>query len=181
MVLLLLTVAVAADPVWVWGDLHAHSGWSFDGCEDPDAACAPLGETPAADFYAVAAEMDLDFAALTDHAEADLYLPEGEGGPELDVWEGQAAVVQAADGGPVLPLLGYEWTAFRDDERRGHGRGSHRTVLLGEADPCVARRISGFQLPDGERLVDGSSALYLQEQEVSADNVRQLWDALDAR
>ena len=31
-----------------WGDLHAHSGLSQDGCEDPDALCLPDETLPGA-------------------------------------------------------------------------------------------------------------------------------------
>ena len=48
-----------ADLVWVWGDLHAHSNWSYDGCEDPAALCAARGEAPAADFFQAADEEEM--------------------------------------------------------------------------------------------------------------------------
>lgn len=164
---------------WVWGDLHAHSGYSFDGCEDPEADCGPLGETPAEGFFEAAVASDLDFAALTDHAEADRLLPDGEGGAELDVWDGQRAAVAAAQGGAVLGVLGFEWTAFRDDERRGHPRGSHRTVLLSDPEACAALRVPGYQFDGGSYARDRGEALYVQDAEEVADRPSELWEALD--
>lgn len=172
----------AAPPAgrWVWGDLHAHSDLSYDGCEDDQALCAPRGELPAEDFYATAAAEGLDFAALTDHAEADTLEPEGEGGPQVDLWARQAEVVQQAESGPVLPILGYEWTGFRDDERRGHPLGSHRTVLLSGDEACAALRVPGFQLSGGQRVAPDGEAVYVGTSTAPVEEVAQLWDALDA-
>lgn len=179
---LLAAPARAADPPsgrWVWGDLHAHSGWSYDGCEDAEAGCAPRGALPGEDFFENAAAAGLDFAALTDHAEADRWGPEGEEGALWDIWEEQAAVVQRARGGPVLPILGYEWTAFREDQLDGHRRGSHRTVLLGSDDACVPRRISGFFLRADPYLGPDGLTVFLQEDEEVMDEAPELWEALD--
>lgn len=164
---------------WVWGDLHAHSGWSHDGCEDAEADCAPRATTPAEDFFAEAEAADLDFAALTDHAEAGSWLPEGEGGPSYEVWSGQAGAVEAARGGVVLPVLGYEWTAYRDDEKRGHPRGTHRTVLLGSAEPCDARRVPGFVYADLVHTGSDGRATWTQSEVEPVDRVADLWEALD--
>ncbi len=181
--LLCLLLARADDPPegrWVWGDLHAHSGWSYDGCEDEGALCAPRGALPGEDFFEEAAASTLDFAALTDHAEAGSWGPEGADGPLWDVWDEQAAVVQRAEGGPVLPLLGYEWTAFREDEHRGHARGTHRTVILAEDDACVPRRISGFLFDGGAQTAPDGLSVYLQSEAEPVDTVSDLWEALDA-
>lgn len=179
MVELWLGLALAApEGRWVWGDPHAHSAWSFDGCEDPESDCASREATPAADFFEQAAQAGLDFAALTDHAEADRLFPDGEAGEALDVWDGQRAAVQGAAG--VLPILGYEWTAFRDDEKRGHPRGSHRTVLLADPEACAAYRVPGFQFDGGTYVRTYGDARYVQDTEEVADQVSELWDALDA-
>ena len=178
---LLSSPAGAAEPVgrWVWGDTHAHSGWSFDGCEDPDQLCASRGATPASDFFAVALENGLDFAALTDHAEAGAWSPDGADGDAFEIWQGQAA-----EGAGVLPILGYEWTGRRDDEKRGHPRGSHRTVLLdnpssaGDAS-CEAARIAGFVLDGGARTGPDGIALYTGVEEDPVEQVSDLWRALD--
>ncbi len=180
---LLALSARAAEPPegrWVWGDPHAHSGWSYDGCEDEAALCAPRGEEPATDFFVEAEASGLDFAALSDHAEADAWAPDGADGERWEVWEEQAAAVRATQGGAVLPLLGYEWTAFRSPTRTGASRGSHRTVLLGDDDPCVARRVSGFLFDEGEVIAPDGLAVYLQTDGEYAEEVGELWDALDA-
>ncbi|RME25723.1 MAG: DUF3604 domain-containing protein, partial [Deltaproteobacteria bacterium] len=175
--------AGAVDPeglVLAWGDLHAHSAWSFDGCEHPDARCTHDADGPAAGFYDAAAAAGLDFAALTDHAEATTYAwgPDelhAEGG-EADVWSGQQAMVRAAEGGPVLPVLGYEWTANADDST-GDGPGTHRTVLLGGLSACDAWRVAGQRFPGGEHRPERGDRVYLQDDVV----VEGLLSALHAR
>lgn len=165
---------------WAWGDLHAHSAWSYDGCEEPRLDCAARPGGAASDFFDNAAESALDFAALTDHAEADWYLPDGAGGERLAVWEGQQEVVRGALDGPVLPLIGYEWTAFRGDTVDGRPRGSHRTVLLSEVEACEALRVPGYALPDGERDQEHGAALYQQDEVEPAVTGAELWAALEA-
>lgn len=172
--------SVEEGSTWVWGDLHAHSGWSYDGCEQPDANCTPRGETPAADFFEQAEDADLDFAALTDHAEADSLSLDGEGGPALDIWDGQAAVVSAARGGPVLPILGYEWTAYDSAVREGHSRGSHRTVLLSDPSACVAWRVPGSALRAASENRPEGAPDFSQRADASISNrAAQLAQALD--
>jgi hypothetical protein len=181
--LLLPALATADEPPsgrWVWGDPHAHSGLSYDGCEDDEALCAPRGALPGEDVFDQAADNALDFAALTDHAEADTFEPEGQGGAQVDIWARQAELVQQAEGGPVLPILGYEWTGFRDEDRRGHPLGSHRTVLLASDEACAARRVPGFQLSGGQRLAPDGVALYVGTSTAPVEEVSKLWDALDA-
>lgn len=117
-----------------WGDLHAHSGLSFDGCEDPDNLCVAAGATPAEDFFVHAADHGLAFAALTDHAEFVRYQRPADG-VDLDIWDTARARVAAADGGPVIPILGYEWTTTGPD--------GHRTVLLEDPSACAAFRVGG--------------------------------------
>ena len=76
------------DDQWLWGDLHAHSNLSMDGCEDVDQNCSERGSTPAEDFFDQARSHALDFAALTDHAEYVTYRPDGAGTePMYHVWE----------------------------------------------------------------------------------------------
>jgi hypothetical protein len=117
-----------------WGDLHSHSNLSFDGCEDPDDHCLPRGESPGLDLFLQAEEQGLDFAALTDHADHQSWT-DLEQDLRLDTWEESLRLAQQAEGGPVLPILGYEWTGgyeHLDVERAG----GHRTVLFEELDPC---------------------------------------------
>jgi hypothetical protein len=55
------------------------------------------------------------------------------------VWSRSADQVEAAEGG-VLPLLGYEWTAYQPLRADGRGKGSHRTVLFNQPTRCEAVR-----------------------------------------
>jgi hypothetical protein len=127
-----------------WGDLHAHSGLSQDGCEDPDAMCLPDETLPGARFFDNAAANGLAFAAITDHAEFVTYARPADG-VSIDIWDTTRAWVQAAEGGPVIPILGYEWTA----DGTGPGEdGVHRTVLLEDPAACAAYRIRGYAQPD---------------------------------
>lgn len=127
-----------------WGDLHSHSGLSQDGCEDPDALCLPDATLPGEAFFENAATNGLAFAALTDHAEFVTYRRPADG-VELDIWERTKALIAAAEDGPVIPILGYEWTAdgVEDDQV-----GVHRTVLLEDPAACAAFRIPGYEQPD---------------------------------
>lgn len=139
-----LDTATPAPLSVAWGDLHAHSGLSQDGCEDPDALCLSDGDLPGEAFFDNAEANGLAFAALTDHAEFVTYRRPADG-VELDTWERSQALVAAAEGGPVIPILGYEWTADGVDEDQV---GVHRTVLLEDPLACSAFRVPGYPQPD---------------------------------
>lgn len=166
-----------------WGDLHAHSAWSYDGCEEPDQLCTHSSTLPAEAFFAAAAEAGLDFAALTDHAEADLYTWQADalheqGGAEA-VWEGQQAAVLAAEGGPVLPVLGFEWTALQGPEE--DAPGGHRTVLLEDPAACAAYRVAGRSLPDEGWVPDQGERRFDQDPDRVVETLpAALWASLDA-
>ena len=128
-----------------WGDLHAHSGLSGDGCEDPTRQCAPRNPLPGQDFFLNAADVGLDFAAITDHAEYDGWTSL-ESGATLDIWSETLALVDAALPGPTIPLVGYEWTASSND--KGERTGAHRTVVLEDPAPCTAWRVPGAVVSD---------------------------------
>ena len=51
---------------------------------------------------------------------------------------GQQDLVQQAQGTAMIPLLGYEWTAFREGRQGTHLEGTHRTVLLSDPSACAA-------------------------------------------
>ena len=168
-------------PDWelYWGDLHVHSGWSYDSCEDPDAGCAARGNTPAEDLAERIEQADLDFIALTDHAEADFYLPDGEGGAEFPVWEGQAESVLNAQVGGAVVLLGYEWTGFGKPSE-GRARGSHRTVILSDPTACEDYRVGGWILDGGISDQELGPAIYRQERtHAVVETPIELWAALD--
>lgn len=167
---------------WHWGDLHAHSAWSFDGCENPELDCIHDAAGPASAFFERAEAVGLDFAALTDHAEPDLYRYAADElhptGATLDIWQGQQLSVVQAEGGPVLPLLGYEWTA-NHNAGNTDGPGTHRTVLLGADRACPAYRVAGRSLPPDGHLPEVGERAFLQEDRPILPSPYSLWQALD--
>jgi len=118
-----------------WGDLHSHTNLSFDGCEDPDNLCSCSGDSPGETAFAVAEENGLDFVAMTDHAEFETYIRD-ETGLTLDIHAETLAMAAQAEGGPVLPIVGYEWTGGYTDDTTGEVLGGHRTVLFESLTPC---------------------------------------------
>lgn len=123
----------------LWGDLHTHSNLSGDACEDRGNSCLPWGETPGDQMLPVAEELGLDFLALTDHAEHQTYHRLDQG-YDLDSQEQTVSMAAAADGGPVIPIVGFEWTGTYDayDSATGavNEAGGHRTVIFDELHPC---------------------------------------------
>jgi hypothetical protein len=123
----------------LWGDVHSHTNLSYDACEDPEHQCRPVGDRPGSELFAVAEEVGLDFVALTDHAEFDQYTSL-EHDYALDIHEETLRMVAEADGGPVIPLVGFEWTGvynYYDEEQRGLvNGGGHRTVIFDGVEPC---------------------------------------------
>lgn len=126
-----------------WGDLHAHSGLSPDGCENPAALCLPDATLPGENFFGNAAANGLSFAAITDHAEFVRYERPVDG-VVLDIWDRTHELIAAAEGGPVIPILGYEWTASGS---RSDQAGVHRTVLIEDPSACEAFRVPGYPQP----------------------------------
>jgi len=128
--------------VW-WGDLHAHTNLSYDGCEDPDNGCSDREGAAASTFFAEAQANSLDFAAMTDHAEYVTYYPTGSTtDPGTDIWSEQQRLVQEAGSMPsFVPILGYEWTY---DNKTGDNTwdGGHKTVIFAEDAICGDYRIA---------------------------------------
>ncbi len=124
----------------LWGDLHAHTNLSGDACEDYDNSCLPWGEAPGSEIFAAAEEAGLDFLALTDHAEHSIY-ERIDLGTELDSWEWTLHLAAEAEGGPVIPIVGFEWTGMYDiyDDEQGTTRpgGGHRTIVFDGLEPCA--------------------------------------------
>ncbi len=159
----MLPVEQASVPVvslgrqYLWGDLHAHTDLSHDGCSDPDDGCVAGGASPAAGAFDGAIEDGLDFAAITDHAEWMTW-QDVDGLYTVDIWDrGQELVAAAeaaaeADGSGFIPLLGYEWTngsshALPADEG-GYWPGGHRNVVFEDLAVCADARIAGSPSPD---------------------------------
>jgi len=162
----------------MWGDLHAHSNLSHDGCEVVDEDCADRGSVAAEDFFERARDADLDFTALTDHAEYASYHADGDPTSEgVDIWTEQQQRVQEAEADDFVPLLGYEWTLAKDHELddQGHWEGGHKTVVLGETAACDDYRVpaphlefdyakgagtTGVSVPREDEGVGSAAALY---------------------
>ena len=160
---------VALGHTLYWGDLHAHTNLSRDGCEDT-TDCGYRNEIAGQDFFDNAAANDLDFAAITDHAEWMAYRANPDN-PEttINIWEQQQALIANATT-DVLPLLGYEWTYVA-----AGAQGGHKTVLLEEISSCDSRRIGapkeGLSIrPDGSTYYSGNL--------FTAGSFGGLWSAL---
>ncbi len=137
-----------------WGDPHAHTNLSHDGCEDIAAGCADRGALPGADHFANAVAAGLDFAAITDHAEWDAI--EYDGGDVVPIWattQQHVADAEAAHGPDFIPLLGFEWTHFTPvfavvepgedpDPYAAEFTAGHKTVLLDGTSACDAYRVA---------------------------------------
>ena len=119
---------------FAWGDFHSHTNLSFDGCEDTDNFCAPRGERPGSDVFAEAEAVGLDFLALTDHAEWSSWV-NLETDEVVDIHNATLELAAAAEGGPVMPIVGFEWTgSYNHDD--GRAAGGHRTVIFEHLEVC---------------------------------------------
>ncbi len=152
---------------WYWGDLHAHTRYSMDGCEDPENECQHIGDVPGEIFMEAAEDADIDFAANTDHSEYDLYYPEGWTGPAYEIWEGQQELVaNGEDESWVLPLLGYE---------RKEDNG-HRTVVLAEPTACEEYRVPGADRTTSSQ--EYTEAVYEQTRDAAAPSTEEFREAM---
>lgn len=136
------------DRILLWGDLHGHTVYS----DDAAAQNPPPG--PPEEAYAYAADPaggNLDFAALTDHAET----------MDSAEWAGSISACKEAEGGDFVPFLGFEYTNC--SREAGHG---HKCVLFRDpaavtdspigadrcADPAALWTLLGAALPAGEYM-----------------------------
>lgn len=159
-------------PIVYWGDLHSHSNLSQDGCEDPLHECLPLAGTPSKKVFAQAAVNGLRFMAITEHAEFNIWFNR-ETQEQVNIWQETQDLANEALGGPVIPIIGYEWTSIAQDD---YG-GSHRTVLLEEAQPCASLRIAGVE---GTNPKGGlKHELYLNQTAYQVHNPQTLQAALE--
>jgi len=124
----------------LWGDLHSHSNLSGDACEDQDNSCLPWGESPGSEMFRVAEENGLDFLALTDHAEHETYHRLDQD-LDLDSHDETVRLALEAEGGPVIPIVGFEWTGMYDVRDPASGDiilgGGHRTIIFDGLEPCA--------------------------------------------
>ena len=85
--------------------------------------------------YATQAEQaGLEFLALTDHAEWETYI-NLEHDYTLNIWEKTLELAARAEGGPVLPVVAFEWTGAYEN-KDGENIGGHRIVYFEDLDPC---------------------------------------------
>ncbi len=179
---------VFVDAYLKWGDLHAHTNLSMDGCEVLEADCVGRYDLPGLDFFDTALDEGMDFAAITDHAEYDLVTLED--GTVLNIWEHTLDLV--ADGLVLeeqgfLPLLGYEWSlAARVDsssldveQHAGEFVGGHRTVLFEDTSACSRYRIAAAT-PESDYQKLGSDIVYhLLEDHYEATSLGSLYEELE--
>ena len=162
-----------------WGDLHAHTNLSQDGCEMTDENCADWGEQPGALFFETAVEAGLDFAAVTDHAEWVTLFPDGDtSGKGIDIWSAQNALVTEVESESFVPIVGYEWTwkKTRVLDKNGNFSGGHKTVVFEDTDICEAWRIAiPKSYEESVKGVDGAVAV--TGNSYTAANFRGLWNA----
>lgn len=156
------TDGVALGRTWAWGDLHAHSDLSHDGCEDPASGCTNDSSTVGLDFFDDAIAEGLDFSVMSDHAEWRSWAEDADATELVDIWERQQdAVAAAAAADPdFVPLLGFEWTSGDTHvDADGHWPGGHRTVFFEDTEVCDAARVSAvFREPTmmHQKAVDGA-------------------------
>ena len=85
-----------------WGDLHAHTNFSHDGCEDPDTDCRADEDEPAELTFSRAEAYGLQFTSITDHAEVTTY-ERPDDAVSLDIWTATQDLVNAADASRCRP------------------------------------------------------------------------------
>ena len=163
---------------FAWGDLHAHSNLSHDGCESPDDDCHDRGELPAGDFFDEARVAGLDFAAITDHAEWRSYLRGSAG--KVDIWQAQNDRVIEAEGTGILPFVGYEWTSSTKHLDEFDQRwGGHRTVVFEQSDVCHDWRI-GWSGSEDKDFTKASGGYFGEPNPIWAPEVPDLYEAFEA-
>jgi hypothetical protein len=164
-----------------WGDLHAHTNLSYDGCELPDADCADRGDVPAEDFIQNALDIELDYVALTDHAEWATYYPGGsEDGQGFSIWSEQLDVVSAVDDAALIAMPGYEWTWSSGEPSPDEPfQGGHKSVFFQDTDVCAAYRVSGGTSLDSYTKGE-SGGLTVAGNDYEAQGPQALWAAFDA-
>ena len=157
-----------------WGDLHVHTNLSNDGCEMPNQFCDSRDGVPASDAIDIAADNGLDFFALTEHAEWEVFAPDG--GEDYDIWaEQQELALSSSD---TLLLVGYEWTNNKEiTDLESTFPGGHKTVLFRDAEVCDRYRVSASDERESVRKL--TRATYIGWHEPLAKEPVQLFSALE--
>jgi len=162
----------------LWGDLHAHSNLSQDGCEEPESGCDSREGEAGGDFFDQALSNDLDFAAMTEHAELELWY-DGDA-TAREIWALQHDRIAEAEGTGLIPILGYEWTfggGSNKTNEEGQIVGGHKTVLIEDPTACTAWRIAAFRGPDS-RDKPQSEEFYAELNPIVAADATQLYTRL---
>lgn len=163
-----------------WGDLHAHSNLSHDGCEEWEEDCSMRGDYAAQDFFQNARAAGLDFVAITDHAEWGMYYPDGLGAAGVDIWEEQKRLAAAADGPELVTLVGYEYTNYREKPTNvaaGY-EGGHKTVIFEQLDVHSDFRIGAER--DDKVVKKGDGSAYQRTTGEVTNDPTELTALLDA-
>lgn len=162
----------------LWGDPHVHSDLSLDGCEDHASGCQGPDSEPGADVFVNAAANGLDWTVLADHAEMTTYWGSPEAEP-IDVWTRQQELAVEADGGVVIPFIGYEWTYARSSvDSDGYREGGHRTVILEEPEACPEWRIGATPNPSDQEKGWGTTVVSVAN-EISATSPELMRTAME--
>lgn len=188
----LLAQATPSEPIYsvgrtlYWGDLHAHSNLSHDGCEVPEDGCDHRGEAAGEDFFDNARANGLDYVAITDHAEWERYYPDGlTAGTWVDIWSEQQRLAAEADADDLVALVGYEWTNKRDKPSDSEAEafyaqpyeGGHKTVVFQELDIDEDFRIGATE--EVEVTTKGGISAYTVGDNPQTDVPAELYDLLD--
>jgi len=160
----------------LWGDLHAHSNLSQDGCEEPASGCDSREGEAGGDFFDQALASGLDFAAMTEHAELELWY-DGDGTAH-EIWALQQDRIAEAEGTGLIPILGYEWTFGGGSGKTnadGQVVGGHKTVLIEDPAACTAWRIAAVRSLD-TRDKPESDEFYAELNPVVAADAPELYE-----
>jgi hypothetical protein len=157
----------------LWGDPHAHSGMSSDGCETPDADCvAEMAGAPGKNMASKAADNGLDWFALTDHVEFGEYVDLSTG-ESLPIWDGMLDLVSRSRDEGAMLYAGYEW---RDCSAGGT---HHRTVIFESSAACSTLRPPACPLAKSPKSGFGMEG-YLRREETGALSAKELFEFLNA-
>ncbi len=172
---------VALAVSYAWGDLHAHSNLSYDGCEVEDDICSERGDVPGEDFFDNAIGWGLDFVAMTEHAEWETYYPDGDvGGTSYDIWDGQIEAVAEVTQEGFIPLLGSEWTRAEPNfDPEETFDGGHKTFVFQNPEVCEAYRVAASGTRD-DHVKGNDGGLVIPGNDYQASTPADIWPLLDA-
>lgn len=157
----------------LWGDPHAHSGMSADGCETPDADCvAEMAGAPGKNMAKRAADNGLDWFALTDHVEFGEYVDLSTG-ESLPLWDGMLDLASRSRDEGAMLYAGYEW---RDCSAGGT---HHRTVIFESSGACSSLRPPACPLAKSPKTGFGLEG-YTRREDTGTLTAGELFEFLNA-